>query len=80
MVKKKETTYLIIGAVLLVAAYFYLDTSDTLLGVVEDRFSPVNWDEVQPRDIVKNSIPIELLDTNGNSCTVIGENFARKVS
>ena len=75
MVKKKETTYLIIGAVLLVAAYFYLDTSDTLLGVVEDRFSPVNWDEVQPRDIVKNSIPIELLDTNGNSCTVIGENF-----
>jgi len=75
MVKKKETTYLVIGAILLVAAYFYLDTSDTLFGVVSDQFSPINWDEVHTRDLVKNSIPIELLDTNGNSCKVIAENF-----
>jgi len=75
MVKKKETVYLVIGAVLLVAAYFYLDTSDTLFGVVSDPFLPLNWDEIHPRDIVKNSIPIELLETNGNSCTVTGKNF-----
>ena len=30
---------------------------------------------LSPRDVVKNSIPIELLDTNGNSCTITGENF-----
>ncbi len=75
MVKKKETTYLVIGAVLLVAAYFTLDTSDTLFGDIEDMFTPLNWDEVHPRDTVKNSIPIVLLDTNGYSCTVIGKNF-----
>ncbi len=75
MVKKKETTYLVIGAVLLVAAYFTLDTSDTLFGDIEDMFTPLNWDEVHPRDTVKNSIPIVLLDTSGNSCTVIGKNF-----
>lgn len=75
MVKKKETAYLVIGAVLLVAAYFYLDTSDTLFGVVSDQILPVNWDEVHTRDTVKNSIPIVLLDTSGNSCTVIGKNF-----
>ena len=75
MVKKKETTYLVIGAALLVAAYFTLDKSDTLFGDIEDMFTPLNLDEVHPRDTVKNSIPIVLLDTNGNSCTVTGENF-----
>jgi len=73
--KKKEISYLIIGAVLLVAAYFYLDTSDTIFGVVTSQFSSVDWDEVHPRNIVKNSIPIVLLESNGNSCTVTGENF-----
>ena len=76
MVKKKEITYLIIGAVLLVAAYFYLDTSNSLLGVIIDPLNPVAWDEIATRSIVKNSIPIELLDKNGNSCTVTGETFA----
>ena len=75
MAKKKEISILVIGAVLLVAAYFYLDTSDSLFGVVFNQFEPINWDEIFERNIVKNSIPIELLDTNGNSCTVTGENF-----
>ena len=75
MAKKKEISILVIGAVLLVGAYFYLDTSDSLFGVVTSSFEPVDWDEVLPRNIVKNSIPIELLDTNGNSCTVTGKNF-----
>ena len=75
MVKKKEISILIVGAVLLVASYFYLDTSDSLLTTITEQFSPVNWDEVHPRNVVKNSIPITLLDTNGNSCLVKGENF-----
>ena len=75
MVKKKESAVLIIGAVLLVSAYFYLDTSESLFGVAINQLEPLNWDEIFPRNIVKNSIPIELLDTNGNSCLVTAENF-----
>ncbi len=75
MVKKKEAIYLIIGAVLLVSAYFYLDTSDSLLQSVFTQATPIDWDEIFKRNIVKNSIPIELLETNGNSCTVYGLNF-----
>ena len=75
MVKKKESAVLIIGAVLLVSAYFSLDTSESLFGVAINQLEPLNWDEIFPRNIVKNSIPIELLDTNGNSCLVTGENF-----
>jgi len=75
MVKKKETVYLIIGAVLLVSAYFYLDTSESLLQSVTDQLKPLDWDEIFIRNIVKNSIPIELLVTNGNSCVVSSENY-----
>jgi len=75
MIKKKELSVLVIGAVLLILAYFYLDTSDTIFGVVTDKFTPVNWDEIFPRNIVKNSIPIELLETNGNSCKVNANSF-----
>ena len=75
MVKKKELSMLVIGAVILVASYFYLDTSDTLFGVISDKITPVNWDEVKSREIVKNSISIELLETNGNSCKVTAEAF-----
>jgi len=76
MVKKKETIYLVIGAVLLVAAYFYLDTSNSLFAVIIDPLAPIEWDEIPTRNIVKDSIPIELLEKNGNSCIVVGENFA----
>lgn len=75
MVKKKETVYLIIGAVVLVSAYFYLDTSDSLFESIVKQVEPVKWDEIVPRNIVKNSIPIEVLETNGNSCLVTGETF-----
>ena len=75
MVKKKETIYLIIGAVLLVSVYFYFDTSDSLLQSIFTQITPIDWDEIFKRNIVKNSIPIELLETNGNSCTVTGMNF-----
>ena len=80
MVKKKEISILVIGAILLVTAYFYLDTSDSVFDVyikqsITKQLEPINWDEIFPRNVVKNSIPIELLDTNNNSCTVTGENF-----
>ena len=75
MIKKKELSILVIGTVILVAAYFYLDTSNTLFGVISDKITPVNWDEVKPREIVKNSIPIELLETNGHSCKGTAKTF-----
>jgi len=75
MVKKKEITILVIGAVLLVTAYFYMDTSDSLFDTIITQVEPINWDELFPRNVVKNSIPIEILEENGNSCTVTAENF-----
>ena len=73
--KKKEISILIVGAILLVLSYVYLDTSDTIFGVLTDPFTPVDWDELQPREIVKNSIPIEILEKNSLSCKVSAPTF-----
>ena len=73
MVKKKEITYLIIGAVLLVAAYFYLDTPNSLLGVIIDPLNPVACAEIATRSIVKRSISLQLLVTHVNPRLLTGK-------
>ncbi|TAK27688.1 MAG: hypothetical protein EPO37_00730 [Nitrosarchaeum sp.] len=75
MIKKKEISILVAGAALLVLSYAYLDTSDTIFGVLTDPLTPVDWDELPPREIVKNSIPIELLEENFSSCKVSAPTF-----
>lgn len=75
MIKKKEISILIAGAVLLTFGYFYFDTSNSLFGIITNQFVSPNWDEIHPRNLVKNSIPIILLETNGNSCIVKAETF-----
>ena len=74
-------TILIIAIVVSVAAFYFYDASNSLLGVVLDPFTAPNWDEVANRNIVKNSIPIILLDeTFGGQCKVSVENFELIIS
>jgi len=67
---------LIIAVIGLSASFYFYDTSNSLFGKVGESFSSPNWDEVENRNIVKNSIPIILLDeTYGGQCLVSAENF-----
>ena len=43
-------------------------------------YTEVNWDEVLPRNIVKNSIPITLLEDYGGKCKVSAQNFDKILS
>lgn len=67
----------ILGAlvVAIITAFFYLDVENSLFGKVTEPLQPLNFDEVHPRNIVKNAIPIVLLEQNGNLCKVYGEKF-----
>lgn len=58
-----------------IGAFFYLDVENSLLGKTIENFTPANFDEVFPRNIVKNAIPIILLEEDNGSCKVYGENF-----
>jgi len=75
MNKKSEIGILVIGVIAVVLAFVYLDISNSIFGKIFDSFTPVNFDEVKNREIVRNAIPIILLEKDGNSCLVHGEKF-----
>jgi hypothetical protein len=75
-VAKTKDFLIIIGLGLaIVGAYFFLDVENSLFGKATEQFKPLNFDEVHPRNIVKNAVPIVLLEENGNSCKLHSEKF-----
>ena len=75
MKKKEQKIFVIVMAGLVVFAFFYLQRSDSLLGSWLDQLSEPNWDEVLKRDIAKNSIPVSLLEEQGEKCRVMADRF-----
>jgi hypothetical protein len=61
--------------VLVVVAFVYMQDKESLLIEFFSTFTPPNWDEVSPRDIVKNSIPITLIGMDGKDCAVEAMRF-----
>lgn len=79
MKKKKELLFLIGMIIVVIAGFFYVQDKSTiftqLTGQLSEQLSDVNWDEVKPRNIVQNSIPITLISDQGNQCVVSADNF-----
>ncbi len=75
MKKKEQKIFAISMAALVIFAFFYLQRSDSLLGSLLEQFSEPNWDEVVERNIVKNSIPIVILEELNGKCMVTGQKF-----
>jgi len=75
MSKREQKIFVIAMGVLVIFAFFYIPQSNSLLGSFLESFSGPNWDEVSERNIVKNSIPIVLLEEQGTKCIVQAEKF-----
>jgi len=72
----RNEKYFVVGmAALVVFAFFYMQDKESLVSEFFDRFASPDWDEVSPRNIVKNSIPITLLESNGSHCKVEAMRF-----
>ena len=75
MKKKKEKIFVIVAAVLVVAVFYFNPVESNYLNPVLENFKPVDWDDVKPRNIVKNSIPIILIEETGGKCKVKADTF-----
>ena len=75
MKKKKEKIFVIVAAVLVVAVFYFNPVESNYLNPILENFRPVDWDEVKPRNIVKNSIPITLIEETGGKCKVKADTF-----
>lgn len=75
MAKKRDYVIVGVGMVAVISGLVFLDQSNSIFGKLIDKFEPVDWSEVRPRDVVKNSLPITLVESNGKTCTVEGKKF-----
>jgi len=75
MNKKEQKIFVIAMGILVIFAFLYVPQSNTLFGSFFESFSEPNWNEVSERNIVKNSIPIILLEEQGTKCLVKAEKF-----
>ena len=75
MKKKKEKIFVIVAAVLVVAVFYFNPVESNYLNPILENFRPVDWDDVKPRNIVKNSIPITLIEETGEKCKVKADTF-----
>jgi len=71
--EQKIFMFAAIGLVLI--GIYYSLNSPTLFGSFLDQLTPVNWDEVHDRNIVKASIPVILLEKEENRCILSAESF-----
>ncbi len=72
----RNEKYFVVGmAALVIFAFFYMQDKESLLSEFISPFTPPDWDELSPRNIVKNSIPITLIETDGSDCKVEAMRF-----
>ena len=60
---------------LVIIGFFFFQSSDSLLGSWLEPYSEPNWDEVPEKHIVKNSIPITILEENNGKCKMTAQKF-----
>ncbi len=75
MKKKDQKIFLIAMVALVIIGFFFFQRSDSLLGSWLEPYSEPNWDEVPEKHIVKNSIPITILEENNGKCKMTAQKF-----
>jgi len=70
MEKKAEKIFVITAAALVLVALYFIPISHGYLGLFLDIFSELNWDEVHPVYVVKNAIPVNLIEKEDGKCKV----------
>ena len=61
--------------ILIVIVLYYYPIDQSLFGFLLEKVSDPNWEEISQRNIVKNSIPIILLEEKDGNCKVKAQNF-----
>ena len=72
----KQTVLIPIGIIVAITiVVFSTNISNSVLGSFYEQFTKPNWDEVEKRNIVKNSIPTMLIERSDKGCLISANNF-----
>jgi len=73
--KKNDLIFLIGIGVVVILVLIFAPIEKSMFGAFLEQFSKVDWNEVKERNIVKNTIPIILLEEKDTNCIVNANNF-----
>lgn len=75
MKNRNQKIFVFVAIGFVVVGFIYSFNSNTVFSQFFESFTPVNWDEVHEREIVKNSMPVYLIESIDGSCKVNAEKF-----
>jgi len=70
--KKDDIIFLSISVIVAGIILVNISSEDTIFGMIIEPIKEPKWDELKPRDVVKNTILIKILERNGE-CLVYAE-------
>ena len=79
MNKKQEKIFVLAAACVVVIIFIFGPWQNSYLGLFVETISGPNWDELSPQDIVKNEVPLTLIEKFDGSCKMSAENLGNVI-
>ena len=74
MNKKQEKIFVLAAAGVLIIVFVFTPWQNSYFGLFVDTFREPNWNELNPHDVVKNSVSISLIEKTDDNCKMSAEN------
>ena len=75
MNKKQERLFVLVAACVLIAIFVFAPWQNSYFGLFIEMFTGPNWNDLNPHDVVKNSVPLTLIEKTENNCKMFAENL-----
>ena len=75
MNKKQERIFVLVAACVLVVIFVFAPWQNSYFGLFVNMLTGPNWDELNPHDVVKNSVALILIEKTDRYCKMSAENL-----
>ena len=79
MNKKQEKIFVLVAVAVVVAVFVFGPWKNSYFGLFVDTLREPNWNDLNPHDVVKNSVPLILIEKTGTTCKMSAENLGNVI-
>ena len=75
MNKKQEKVFVLVAVVVVIVVFVFTPWQNSYFGLFINMVTGPNWNDLNPHDVVKNSVPLTLIEKTGSNCKLSAENL-----
>ena len=75
MNKKQEKIFVLVAVAFVIVVFVFAPWQNSYFGLFVDNFSEPNWNDLNPHDVVKNSVSLTLMEKTDTNCKMSAENL-----